>query len=281
MSVTKRYIEIEAATVEAAIDQGLSKLGLSRTQVQVDILEHPRAGILGFGSRNALIRMTVNADVKLAQDVPGLQVEGGAPAKEKAPEPVKAPVEKAPAPKKASAPVAAAVEPSTPAPAQSDDGEHEKVKQLAIEIVQELLGKMKIQAEVAAKFIAPASSSDEEILWVDIEGRDLSILIGRRSETLNALQYITSLILNKQMGRLVPLMVDVQGYRHRREQQLRQLALRMAEQAVKTGRRQMLEPMTASERRIIHIALRDHADVYSESVGESPSRKVTIIPKKK
>ena len=115
---------------------------------------------------------------------------------------------------------------------------------------------------------------------VNVEGNDLSILIGRRSETLNALQYIASLIVCKRIDRWVPVMIDVQGYRARRERQLRQIARRMADQAIHTGRRQVLEPMPANERRLIHLELRDHPQVATESIGEEPNRKVTIFLKK-
>jgi spoIIIJ-associated protein len=112
-----------------------------------------------------------------------------------------------------------------------------------------------------------------------VHGDDLSILIGPKAETLNALQYITHLIVGKELGRSVPLVVDVEGYRERRALQIRRLARRMAEQAVKSGRRQALEPMPANERRLVHIELRENPDVTTESVGEDPRRKVTIIPK--
>ena len=114
---------------------------------------------------------------------------------------------------------------------------------------------------------------------VDIRGKDLSILIGPKAETLNALQYISGLILGKEIGHVVPLVVDVEGYRARRSQQIRQLARRMAEQAVRTGKRQVLEPMPPNERRLIHIELRDNPDVTTESIGEEPRRKVTINPR--
>jgi spoIIIJ-associated protein len=114
---------------------------------------------------------------------------------------------------------------------------------------------------------------------VDVRGNDLSILIGRRSETLSAFQYVASLIIGKETGQFVQLTVDVEGYRGRREKQLIQMAKRMAEQVAKSGRRQTREPMPAAERRIIHIALRDHPDVTTESTGDDPYRKVTIIPK--
>jgi len=96
---------------------------------------------------------------------------------------------------------------------------------------------------------------------------------------LNALQYIASLIVGKQINRWTPVMIDVQGYRARRERQLRLLARRMAEQAVHTGRKQVLEPMPANERRLIHLELRDHPQVETESVGDDPNRKITIFLK--
>jgi spoIIIJ-associated protein len=113
----------------------------------------------------------------------------------------------------------------------------------------------------------------------DIHGDDLGVLIGRRAEILTALQYIVNLIVSKQAGHWVQVNIDVEGYRARRERQLRQMARRMADQAVKTGHRQSLEPMPANERRLIHIELRDHPDVITQSVGEEPGRKVTIVPK--
>jgi spoIIIJ-associated protein len=128
--------------------------------------------------------------------------------------------------------------------------------------------------------LPPQDENDQPTVMVEVQGEDLSILIGRRSETLNALQYITSLILSKEVGHWVPLIIDVQGYRARRERQLRVLARRSAEQVVHTGRKITLEPMPANERRVIHLELRDHPEVTTESVGEEPNRKVTIFLKK-
>jgi spoIIIJ-associated protein len=149
---------------------------------------------------------------------------------------------------------------------------------IARDVVSELLEKMKVQAEVTSEYLPDADSRNRVPVRVNIQGDDLSYLIGRHAETLNSLQYISSLIINKEIGRSIPLIVDVEGYRVRRENQLRQLARRMAEQAISTGRRQVLEPMPASERRIVHIELRDNDEVTTESIGEEPRRKVTIIP---
>jgi spoIIIJ-associated protein len=166
--------------------------------------------------------------------------------------------------------------PSSTAIPLTDEGKIDL--EIARETVEELLNKMQVKARVAVQF----GEADEERgripILIDIRGNDLGILIGRRAETLNALQYITSLILSKKLGHPVTVVVDVEGYRDRRQTQLRQLARRMAEQAVKTGRRQILEPMPANERRIIHMELRDNPKVRTESIGEDPHRKVTIIP---
>jgi spoIIIJ-associated protein len=148
----------------------------------------------------------------------------------------------------------------------------------ARQTVLELVTKMKVDARVTARYGEPDVDGNASV-YIDVRGDDLSVLIGRRSETLNALQYIAGLIVSKEAERWVQLTVDVEGYRSRRERQLRQLAHRMAEQAVKTGRRQVLEPMSAAERRIIHLELRDNPDVTTESIGEEPARKVTILPK--
>lgn len=159
-------------------------------------------------------------------------------------------------------------------------GQHrpEGVESAAQEILEELLAKMRIHARVSARWEEPAQPDESGPLVLDVQGDDLSQLIGRRGETLAALQYITRVIVGKQAGELVNVVVDVEGYKARREQQLRRLAERMAEQAVAQGRTVVLEPMPANERRLIHLALRDNSAVRTESVGEGDRRKVTIIP---
>ncbi len=142
----------------------------------------------------------------------------------------------------------------------------------------ELLEKMKIPAHIEVRY-GDLDEEGQRPVLVDVQGDDLGVLIGRRAEILNALQYVTNLIVSKQVERWVQVVIDVQGYRARHERQLRQMAQRMADQAMKAGRRQVLEPMPASDRRIIHLELRDHPSVTTQSVGEEPTRKVTIVPK--
>jgi spoIIIJ-associated protein len=150
---------------------------------------------------------------------------------------------------------------------------------VARQALQNLLVKMKIKAEVQARWGTPEEPDEEAPLLLDIRGNDLGMLIGRKGETLTALQYITRLIISKQLTQSLNLIIDVEGYRQRREQQIRRMARRMAEQAIQRRRTMVLEPMPANERRIVHLELRDHPDVHTESVGEGDRRKVTIIPK--
>lgn len=228
-------LEVIAPTVEDAVAQGLADLGLPREAVDVEILDPGSRGLLGIGSRQVRVRLTIKPAG------PARSAEGET------------------------------------APEEAPSGE-EAVLDLARRTVTALLEKMKIPATVEARY----GSADEEgnlLLQVDIHGNDLGVLIGRRAEILNALQYIVNLIVSKQVEHWVQIVVDVEGYRARRERQLRQMAHRMADQALKTGRRQVLEPMSASERRIIHLELRDHPQVTTQSMGEEPARKVTIVPK--
>lgn len=254
--ITQEFI---APTVEEAIEQGAKTLGIAQDMLDVEVLDQGSKGLFGLGSRHARVRLSIrNGEENKTERKPR----------------VESPVIEKPKTEKPKA--------ERPSPVVTDTVETEKdpVLKLAEDVVWELLQKMHIDAKVEAKYVAPIDERDQRMVQVEIMGRDLSILIGRRSETLNSLQYISSLIVAKEHGEWVPLMIDVQGYRERRERQLKVLARRMAEQVVHTGRRQNLEPMPANERRVIHLELRNHEHVTTESVGEEPNRKVTIILKK-
>jgi len=255
MKNQRTSLEIIAPTVQEAIAKGIAELGVAEEAVHVEILDEGARGFLGLGSRHARIRLSLEQQPEIMVETgPSIDEETVAEAKD-----------------------------SEPIPTQVSKLPSSETSDLTLEItrltVQELLEKMKVKAEVTADFTPPEEDSSRQAVQVNIQGNDLSILIGRQAETLNALQYITGLIVCKEMGKSVPISIDVEGYRSRREQQIRQLARRMADQAVKTGRRQILEPMPSNERRLIHLELRDHPQVSTESIGEDPRRKVTIIPK--
>jgi spoIIIJ-associated protein len=116
-------------------------------------------------------------------------------------------------------------------------------------------------------------------ILLDIQGEDLGVLIGRRGETLGALQYLVRLMVNRQTRRWVNIVVDVEGYKERRERQLKALAERMAERVVASQKSVVLEAMPPYERRIIHLTLRDHPTVTTHSIGEGDSRKVMLVLK--
>jgi spoIIIJ-associated protein len=148
----------------------------------------------------------------------------------------------------------------------------EDVVSRVTDILGTLLGLMEVQGEVEVL-------SAESPLALNVKGEDLGILIGRRGQTLVALEYVTKLIVVQQLKTWVPLTIDVGGYKKHRRDSLQKLALYLAEQ-VKSRRRAMpMEPMPADERRIIHLALADHPDVTTQSIGEGENRKVVILPR--
>lgn len=252
-------LEVLAPTVEEAVTKGLAELNLTQDEVEVEVLDQGTRGLFGLGSRQARIRLLVKSAVT---------IEGSS-------EPQKVTEVKVEVPAAVEAVVAESASAGTRSPLQDD----EFILSVAQATVKEILEKMGVKADVKANFPEDAAG-DERNIWVEVQGKDLSFLIGRRSETINSLQYIASLMVGKELGRWVSLQIDVEGYRQRRERALRQLARRMAEQALSSGRRQVLEPMPANERRIIHLELRENTSVVTESMGEEPSRKVTIKPAK-
>lgn len=256
MNSEKTTLEIIAPSPEEAIENGLEQLGLTEDMVEIEILDNGSRGLLGLGGRQSRVRLTVKSFETLIDEHEPDFDEGEFKETE----------------------VSDTVSVHAIDTADLSEEDQHNVKSVQ-SVVVELLERMRVKAEVSAKYIEPLDDKDQRVVLVDIEGKDLSILIGRRSETLNALQYITGLIVSKELGHWVPLLIDVQGYRNRRERQLRQLGRRMAEQAVQSGRKQTLEPMPANERRLIHLELRDHPLVFTESVGEEPYRKVTITLK--
>ncbi|MBI3162239.1 MAG: Jag N-terminal domain-containing protein [Chloroflexi bacterium] len=276
-------LEIIAPTVEEALAQGLAQLGLTADAVSVEVLDSGSKGLFGLGGRQVRVRLTVNP--------PASETPAPTPRVKADPKPFdKTQDRPAPAKKAESAPKTKETRPrpvekkpaaETPAPALVQKAERQDadpVLDATESIVSKLIHLLGMKAQVSAHY-DESSSDDRRIILVDVRGDDLSALIGRHAETLNAFQYVASLIVGKTTGQWVQLTVDVEGYRSRREKQVKQIALRMVDQVLKTGRKATLEPMTSSERRAIHIELRNHPAVKTESTGEEPHRKVVILPK--
>jgi spoIIIJ-associated protein len=268
----KTTLEIIAPTVEEAIAQGLAQLGLTADAVSVEVLDTGNKGFFGLGKPQVRVRLTVVP--------PAGTVVPSSSAKEIKTESASAPK---PEPKRVEKKQEPVAETRKSAPVSSPSGkevepEHDALLDHTEAVVSRMLHLLNLEAQVSAHY-GEAERDGRRSIHVDIRGNDLSVLIGRRSETLTAFQYVASLIVGKETEQFIQLTVDVEGYRDRREKQLIQMANRMADQVAKSGRRQTLEPMPSGERRVIHIALRDHPAVKTESTGEEPYRKVTIVPK--
>jgi spoIIIJ-associated protein len=248
MTEPKTSLEIIAPTVEEAILRGSIELGLPAEELDVQILDEGSKGFLGLGTRQVRVRLSIKTQAEAHQ-----RTEDEADLLE-----ILAPVEQVPEGEAVS------------------EGEDQEAAASTFETISELLRHMGIDAQIEIHWGEKDDSNRACPLHVDLRGKDLSILIGRKAETLASLQYMTRLIVGKKLHRPIPIVIDVEGYRARREQQLRQLARRMAQQAIERGRTMTLEPMPANERRIIHIELRDHPQVFTESIGEGDRRKITI-----
>ena len=272
----QKVIETKGSDVEAAIQAGLAKLGLSRDDVEIEILDQGSRGLLGIGARDAQVRLTAKAVVEpvvqeVVEPVVAAPVEA-APEPEPEPSPEPEPVVAVPQPVKTAVPPVEEDEETTEA--------RETERDTAVDVVTMLLEKMHVEAALTTSLSEPDDVTGRIINVLEIQGSDLSTLIGPRGDTLNALQYISRLMVGHQLRTRPGFVIGVEGYPQRREQALARLADRMASKVAKRKRPMTLEPMPPHERRIIHMTLREDKYVYTESTGEGDRRKVRIIPKR-
>lgn len=306
-----RTIEASAKTVEEAIAQGLDELGASISDVTIDVVEEGSKGLFGlFGSRLAKVRLTLREGDGFEEMEPGRK--SAAPVSAPVPAPAKQPVkEKTPAP--AAAPVADGVPAEKPVPVERKPRtkavpahrQEEKPSVPPVARVPQVSLEKPVVTMVDEKDFQPDSpmaaahaflrqltalmgtevtitmgTDPEGNLYGYMNGDTLGVLIGRHGETLDALQYLTSIHINKGKDTYTRVMLDTENYRAKREDTLIRLANRMANRAVKTGRKVVMEPMNPYERRIIHTALQNHDGVETHSEGEDANRHVVITVKK-
>jgi spoIIIJ-associated protein len=297
----RRSAVASGKTVEDAIKNGLTMLNVRRDQVDVEIISEGSRGVLGFGAENARVRLLVKPAPAQKPPAPE-RVSPAAPAPEPArvaPAPAKVPAAPAPSPApatQAAAPASPARAPApaqasqaavpasparAPAPAPAPEAHKPSAEQAGREILSDLLKLMGVHANIEVQpgdALADEGQPPPPVL--NLTGDDLGILIGRRGETLHALQYLLRLMASHRLKHWTNLVVDVENYRVRRRQALESLANRVAEEVARSGRSQALEPMPPDERRVVHVTLRHHPKVATQSVGEGERRKVTIVPKK-
>jgi len=288
MSQEKRA-EFSGRSVDDAVSRASKELGIPVAQVQYRIVDDTTKSILGLVISGIV---TIDALVPDGVEVASRDAVPVVDKPKKAPKPAAKPAPK-PAPKaqpkaenrpRSEAPKKVEPKPKPERRRSSDEGKDRnppELESVASEVVSTLLDKMGIIAAVEVVDGGGEVGGDrDEVspLVLNVVGDDLGGLIGRRGGTLRDLQFMVRLIVSREIGVWPNVVVDVEGYKGRREETLRNLAQRMADQAIRAQRRVVLEPMPAHERRILHLALRDRSDVRTESTGEGEHRKVQIIP---
>ena len=288
--MSQRSLEIVAATVEEAVEQGLRKLGVSAAQVIVEVLEEPSSGLFGVGARPAKVRLNT-----LVEDtLPPTKISSDVDAAEGFADDHYIPDDFYQEKSDTAPELAEHAEHAEHV--EHDDGYAEQEEEKALEIIapnldesewddelraaQTVMGELLAQMRLRASLHIGRAGEEEDAPWLlSLEGRGAGKLVGRRGEALAALQFLARLIVSQRIGRRCFFVLDADGYKLRRTDRLRALAERMANQAVLQRRTMTLEPLPPNERRIVHIALRGREDVETISVGEGDGRKVTIAPR--
>lgn len=270
-------------SVDEAIAEGLRALGLTTDTAEIEIINRGSRGIFGLGSEPAQVRITprgAGASPRTPAVPPtNADVTEQAVAQEEVAEEA---VTEVPAAPRVARPTAEADEDEDDGEAAdaSSPEEEAQLGAMATEMLGEMVRLMGFEADIIAEWRDPDADNEHRYLLLDLQGSELGALIGRRGDTLNNIQYLIRLMVNQRVHKWKNIVVDVEGYRQRRIDHLSQLAQRSASQVAQSGRPLSLEPMPANERRIIHLTLRDNPDVYTESTGDGPKRKVQILPKR-
>ena len=245
----EKYLEVTGKNEDAAIEKGLMQLGLSRDDVSVEVLERAKTGFLGIGSSPAKVKLTYQApDEPVVEE----KVEKPAPA---------APVQ--------AEPVQEVSAPAEQTQAKEKPASGEKAEQ----IERFLTGLMEHLDNDARPVI---TQGEDGSFHVELVGSNLGALIGRRGETLDAIQQLTNYSVNRGQNKRVRIHLDAENYRAKREETLERLARKTAGKALKYHRNMTLEPMNAYERHVIHAALQDYEGVTTYSTGSEPNRRVVV-----
>ena len=244
----RNSVEIQAVSIDDAVRLALEQLGRQREEVEIEVLAEPSGD--ERDEQEALVRVTVRG--QSSQPTPSA------------------------APRRVGQPAPRATTTNTPVIVPDEP------TQIAITVTTELLGAMGFQVRVVPQPVTDDEDQDgPPLIGVNVLGRDLGMLIGRRGEHLAQLQYMVNLLVTRRLGHWTRISLDIEGYKRRREESLIGLATRVAQQVARSGREIQLEPMPANERRIIHLALRNDDGVITESSGEGELRRVSIQPKRR
>lgn len=254
-----KWIETTGKTERDALNKALKELGLEKDDISIEVITRAKTGFLGIGSCPAKIRVTYEVP-----DEPAPVAEEPAPTVE--PE---APAEPMPAAESAPAPTAEPVEAPVEAPVMEADPERkEKIETF----LTGLLERLEVPAEIKLQV------NEAGIYQVELVGKNLGALIGRRGETLDAIQQLTNYAVNRGQSKRIRIHIDAENYRAKREESLQRLARKTAGKALKYRRNMMLEPMNAYERHVIHAALQSYNPAISTySTGTEPNRRIVVV----
>ena len=270
----RQFIDVTGKTEEEAINRALEQLKLDRDDVSVEILERAKAGFLGLGSCPAKVRVSYGEDEEPAAPAQpkAEKVREDKPKAEK-PRTEKKPAEK---PQRREEPVKKESAPKTEeaqtvkVPEDLGEEVNDERAQEIRKFLSGLLQQMEVQAEV--KVYLPEKGRYK----VFLEGQGLGAIIGRRGETLDAIQQLTNYAVNHGQSKRVRIHIDAEGYRAKREESLQRLAVKVAGKVVKYRKNMTLEPMNAYERHVIHAALQDYPNVTTYSTGVEPNRRTVV-----
>lgn len=270
-----------AKDVDSAVKLALEDLQLGIDEVDVTVLEEPSRGFFGIGQKLALVKVEKKKEAK----EPPKETKKPEVKKEKKPEKPQAALEEKPKAAKAETPKRKKERAPRRAEREMQDLEPviEKIPEdelidvqdhAALKFLEEVTKEMGLDLDIKAK-------AGKETLYIDIQGKDSGTVIGKRGQTLDAIQYLTSLVVNKEQSGYTRVVIDVENYRAKREKTLELLAIRLAKKVGKTKRSIKLEPMNPYERKVIHATLQNHPYVTTRSEGQDPYRRVIIELKHK
>ncbi len=280
-------------SIDQAVELALRDMKLTRDEVEIEVLEEPSRGFLGIiGNTLAKVRVTRKGAEARREETPKeeksfMPVEKKAPEKKENKEETEEQAQedkqerrwKKNTNKKPLSELIDTDESLTPDVTSEEVDFHEQIKELppceehaALDFLKDVIKEMGLDLTMKAK-------ADETNVYVELEGPDCGTIIGRRGQTLDALQYLTSLVVNKEHEDYIKVVIDAEDYRARREKTLEQLADKMAKKAVKSHRSLKLDPMNPYERKVIHATLQSNPRVTTRSEGQDPYRRVVIEPK--
>ena len=298
----EKTIVATGKTIDAAVEAALAQLGLERDSVSVQVLAQAKAGFLGFGAQMAKVQVTYEAPDEVKPAAPKSALGSASRSKPKinnpAPAPKAEPVkETKPEPKKEAPKAPKAEAPKQerqnkqPRPERKEEPKREPKKETpkapkepkvyapveagSVEEKIEIFIKGLLE-NMGSNAVPHAAKKDENAYHVELVGEDLGYLIGRRGDTLDAIQHLANYSINRSVDGYIRINVDAEEYRAKREDSLRKYARKKAQQVLKNRRRTTLEPMNAYERHLIHSALQDMDNITTHSTGTEPNRRVVI-----